>query len=77
MLNEIFKLLEEKSKVEDEDFIVRLVLMYKGNFGYDLTEDSFVATVAMKLPEVNLTIKNVSISIKEERILMRISVDKS
>lgn len=77
MLNEIFKLLEEKSKEEDEDFIVRLVLMYKGNFGYDLTEDSFVATVAMKLPEINLTIKNVSISIKEERILMRISVDKS
>ncbi len=77
MLNEIFKLLEEKSKEEDEDFIVRLVLMYKGNFGYDLTEDSFVATVAMKLPEVNLTIKNVSISIKEERILMRISVNKS
>ncbi|MFR0823354.1 MAG: hypothetical protein ACLU84_01230 [Clostridia bacterium] len=77
MLNEIFKLLEEKSKEEDEDFIVRLVLMYKGNFGYDLTEDSFVATVAMKLPEINIMISNVSISLKEEKIFMRISVDKS
>lgn len=77
MLNEIFKLLEEKSKVENADFVVRFVLMYKEQFGYDMIEDSFVATVAMKLPEINIMINNVSISIKEEKIFMRISVNKN
>lgn len=38
MLNEIFKLLEEKSKVEDADFVVRFVLMYKEQFGYNMIE---------------------------------------